>query len=178
MNAPNLQTLAQLFTGRLLNTAAEGVVLAGLVGLLFRLIGRQNSGTRFAIWFSALLAIVALPFLSASSFSASHPGVLSPTPLHGGIILSGSWAFYLFAVWGVGASLSLLRLSIGLWRVGQIRKHCSEVEVSALDPAIATAFRDFGSRRRVKLCVSSDVAVPTAIGFFRSAIVFPAWLLP
>jgi hypothetical protein len=30
----------------------------------------------------------------------------------------------------------------------------------------------------VKACVSSDVAVPAAIGFFRPAIVFPAWLLP
>jgi hypothetical protein len=30
----------------------------------------------------------------------------------------------------------------------------------------------------VKLCVSSDVAVPAAIGFFRPAIIFPAWLLP
>jgi hypothetical protein len=30
----------------------------------------------------------------------------------------------------------------------------------------------------VKLCVSGDVASPAAIGFFRPAIVFPAWLLP
>jgi beta-lactamase regulating signal transducer with metallopeptidase domain len=178
MNIPDLQTLAQLFTGRLLNTAAEGVVLAGLVWLLFRLVGRQNSGTRFAIWFSALLAIVALPFSGGSVFSGSTSRIFPPANLHAEITLSSSWAFYLFAVWAVGACLSLLRLSIGLCRVGQIRRHCSEVEISSLDPSIATAFRDFGSRRRVKLCVSSDVAVPTAIGFFRSAIVFPAWLLP
>lgn len=63
MTVPDLQTLAQVFTGRLLNTAAEGVVLAGLVWVLLRLIGRRNSGTRFAIWFSALLAIVALSLI-------------------------------------------------------------------------------------------------------------------
>ena len=178
MTVPDLQSVAQLFTGRLLNTAAEGVVLAGMVWVLLRLIGRQNSGTRFAIWFSALLAIVALPFLSGSGFGASHSRALSPANLHVGITLSSSWAPYLFAAWGVVAGLLLLRLSVGLWRVRQIRRKCSPVDLAGLDPAIAGILRDFGSRRRVKVCVSSDVAVPAAIGFFRPAIVFPAWLLP
>jgi len=178
MTLPDLQTLAQVFTGRLLNTAAEGVVLAGLVWVLLRLIGRQNSGTRFAIWFSALLAIVALPFSAGSGFVASHSRALPPASLHGEITLSGSWAFFLFAAWTVGAGLLLLRLSVGLWRVRQIRRNCSDVDLATLDPAIFGMLRDFGSRRRVKLCVSSDVAVPAAIGFFRPAIIFPAWLLP
>ena len=176
MIVPDLQSLAQLFTGRLLNTAAEGIVLAGLVWLLLRLIGRQNSGTRFVIWFSALLAIVALPFLSGSGFGALYPRTLPLANLHGGITLSSSWASYLFAAWGVGAGLLLIRLSVGLWRVRQIRRKSSEVDVASLDPAIAGIFRDFQSRRQVKLCVSSEVAVPAAIGFFRPAIVFPAWL--
>jgi beta-lactamase regulating signal transducer with metallopeptidase domain len=178
MTVPDLQSVAQLFTGRLLNTAAEGVVLAGMVWVLLRLIGRQNSGTRFAIWFSALLAIVALPFLPGSGFAASHSRALPPANLHLGITLPSSWASYLFAAWGVVAGLLLLRLSVGLWRVRQIRRKCSPVDLAGLDPAIAGTLRDFGSRRRVKVCVSSDVAVPAAIAFFGPAIVFPAWLLP
>lgn len=178
MTVPDLQSLAQLFTGRLLNTAAEGIVLAGLVWLLLRLIGRQNSGTRFVIWFSALLAIATLPFLSGSGFGASYSRTLPLANLHGGITLSSSWASYLFAAWGVGAGLLLLRLSIGLWRVRQIRTKSSAVDLASLDPAIAGILRDFESRRQVKLCVSSEVAVPAAIGFFRPAIAFPAWLLP
>ncbi len=178
MTVPDLQTLAQVFTGRLLNTAAEGVVLAGLVWVLLRLIGRRNSGTRFAIWFSALLAIVALPFFAGSGFVASPSRALPAANLHGEIILSSSWAFYLFAAWGVVAGLLLLRLCVGLWRVHQIRRNCSEADISSLGPAIAETFRDFGSRRRVKLYVSSEVAVPAAIGFFQPSIVFPAWLLP
>ena len=177
MTVPDLQFLAQLFTGRLLNTAAEGIVLAGLVWVLLRLIGRQNSGTRFVIWFSALLAIVTLPFLSGSGFGASYSQTLPPAKLHGGITLSSSWASYLFAAWAVGAGSLLLRLSIGLWRVRQIRRKSSEVDLASLDPAMAGILRDFGSRRQVKMCVSSEVAVPAAIGFFRPAIVFPAWLL-
>jgi hypothetical protein len=117
MTVPELQTLAPIFIGRLLNTAAEGVVIAGLVWVLLRLIGRPNSGTRFAIWFSALLAIVALPFFGGSRFVASHSRVLPPASLHGEITLSSSWAFCLFAAWTVGAGLLLLRLSVGLIRV-------------------------------------------------------------
>jgi len=177
MTAPDLQTLAQIFTGRLLNTAVAGLVLAGMVWMQLRFIGRQNSGTRFAIWFSALLAIVALPFFSGSRFLASHFRDLPAAMPHGTITLSSSWAFYLFAAWGVEAGLLLLRLSVGLWRVRQLRRHCSPVDLAPLDPAIAGILQDFGSRRSVTLCVSRDVAIPTAIGFFQSAIVFPAWLL-
>ena len=178
MTALDLQTLAQVFTGRLLNSAVEGVVLVGVVWVLLRLIGRQNSGTRFAIWFSALLAIVVLPFLAGSGFSTTHVPALPATNLHREIILSSSWALCLFVAWGIGAGLFLLRLGVGLWRVRGLLRNCSNVDIASVDPAIAGIFRDFSSRRRVKLCVSNEVAVPTAIGFFRPAIVFPAWLLP
>ena len=177
MTAPDLQTLAQVFTGRLLNSAVVGIVLAGMVWMLLRLTGRQNSGTRFAIWFSALLAIVALPFISGSRFLAAHSPVFPAWIPHRTITLASSWAFYLFAAWGVGASLLLLRLGVGLWKVRQLRRHCSEVDLATLHPAIARILQNFGARRSVTLCVSREVAVPTAIGFFQSAIVFPAWLL-
>ena len=42
MIVPDLQTIAQAFTERLLNTAAAGFVLAGLVWMLLRLVGRQT----------------------------------------------------------------------------------------------------------------------------------------
>jgi len=148
-----------------------------MVWMLLRLIGRQNSGTRFAIWFFALLAIFALPFTSGSRFMAVHSPAFPVAIPHRTISLSSSWAFYLFAAWGVGASLLLLRLGVGLWRVRQLRRNCSEVDLATLDPAIAKVLQDFGSHRAVTLCVSREVAVPTAIGFFQSAIVFPAWLL-
>jgi len=174
---PELQTSAQFFLERLLNTAAEGVVLTGLVWLLLRLLSRQNSGTRFAIWFSALLAIAALPFVSGSSFLASHFLAVHP-PLRGEIVLSRSWVFCLFAAWAAGAGLLLLRLTVGLWRVRRFRRDCSELDLAGVDPAIAGILRALQSSRRVKLCISADAAVPAAIGFFRPAIVFPAWLLP
>lgn len=176
MTAPEIQALAQIFTERLLNTAIEGVVLAGMVWLLLRVIGRQNSATRFAIWLSALVAVVALPFLSDCGLGSAHSGFLPSASPHG-ITLASSWAYFLFAAWSVGAGLSLLGLSVGLWRVRQIRRRCSEIEVAALDPAIAGILREFKSRRSVNLCVSGDVAAPAALGFFQPAIVFPRGLL-
>ncbi len=174
----DLQTIAQVFTERLLNTAAAGFVLAGLVWMLLRLVGRQNSGTRFAIWFSALLAIVALPFFPWSGFMASSfPALHSANP-RGQIILSSSLGVCFFAAWAIGSCLLLLRLSVGLWRVRRLRRNCVELDLASVDPEISSILRDFNSRRRVKLCVSNDAAVPAAIGFFRPAIVFPAWLVP
>ena len=178
MTALDLQTLAQVFAGRLLNTTAEGVGIVALVCVVLRLMGRQNSGTRFAIWFSALLGIVALPFLAGSGFRATPSLAPEATNLHREIILSSSWAFWMFVAWGVGAGLFLLRLGVGLWQVRGLLRNCSNVDLASIDPAIAAILRDLGSRRRVKLCASNEVAVPTAIGFFRPAIVFPAWLLP
>jgi beta-lactamase regulating signal transducer with metallopeptidase domain len=178
MTVPHLQALAQVFADRLLNTAVEGVFLVVLVCILLRLIDRQNSETRFAIWFSALVAIAALPFFSGPRFVDSHFQTLPAATLRGQIVLSGSWAFYLFAAWMAGAGLLLLRLTVGLWRVRYFRRNCSDVDLASLNPAIAGIFREIGSRRRVKFCVSSDITVPGAIGFLRPAIVFPAWLLP
>ncbi|HET6179909.1 MAG TPA: M56 family metallopeptidase [Candidatus Sulfotelmatobacter sp.] len=176
MMLPELQAVAQIFTERLLNTAAEGVVLAGLVWVLLRLVGRQNSGTRFAIWFSTLLAIVALPFVSGWSVMASR--VLHPASPQGQVILPASLAVYLFTAWAAGAGLLLIRLAVGLWRVHLFRRSCFDFDLAGVDPSVAGVLRDFESERRVRLCVSSDAAVPAAVGFFRPAIVFPAWLVP
>jgi beta-lactamase regulating signal transducer with metallopeptidase domain len=178
MIASEFQFLAQVFTERLLNTAAEGIVLVGLVWLLLVLIRGQNSGTRFAIWFSALAAIVALPFFGGSGFGAPSSLDLPAATLHRGISLPRSWAIYLFAAWAVGAGLLLVRLGVGLWRVRTFRRNCSDVDLAGIDPALAGMLRDFSSRRGVKVCVSSETAAPAAVGFFRPAIVFPAWLFP
>src|SRR5271168_1736450 len=161
MIASSMQSLAQVFTERMLNTAAEGVVLAGVVWLLLRLVGRQNSRTRFAIWFSALLAIVALPLVGGSGL-ASQSRVLSDFHAHREITLSRAWAFCLFAAWALGAGLLLLRLGVGFWRVRRFRKNCSEIELASLDPAVGAMVRDFGARGRVRLCVSNDVTLPAA----------------
>lgn len=168
--ASSLLFLPQTFAERVLNTAPAGLLLAGMVWALLRVTGGANSGTRFAIWFSSLLAVAVLPFVPGSI--VSHTLHFSGAP-HSAVILSTSWAAYLFAGWALIASLLLLRLGTGIWRVRSLRANCREVNLAALDPKIAKVFGALAKRRRVSLCTSKELSVPAAIGLFRPAIVFP-----
>jgi beta-lactamase regulating signal transducer with metallopeptidase domain len=165
----DLQNLAQAPAASLLNTATVGVVIACAAGFLLRVSGRQNSGTRFAVWFLALLAIAALPMVSTSTSAAVNVAEHAP------FTVSSAWALYLLMGWAVISATCLLRLGIGLWQVTRLRRSCEEVELQTLDPELRRVMEDFDSMRRVKLCVSPEVKAPAAIGFFRPAIVIPAW---
>jgi beta-lactamase regulating signal transducer with metallopeptidase domain len=177
MTALDFHPVTQVFAERLLYSAVAGSALAVLLYLLLRTIGRQNSGTRFAIWFSALLAMIGFPFFSGSAFYSSSFHGLSAN-LKGEIVLSSAWAEYLFFAWGAVAAILLCRIGVGLWRVREVRNNCLEIDLAGIDPAIAEIFRTATSRRPVMLCVSKEVSVPSAIGLFRPAIVFPDWLWP
>ena len=168
----NLQTLAQISVGGLLNTAAEGLAVAALAWILLRLAGRQNSGTRFAVWFLALLAIAALPF----SLRSASP-VLSVAAMHSGLTISVSWAMYLFGLWAAISTILLVRLGVGLFRMRDLRRNCASIDVAALHPELVDIVQRFDSPRRVELCKSDRVNCPAAFGFFRPAIVFPTWAM-
>ncbi len=177
MIMPELEVVAQVFAERLLNTALEGVALVGLVWMLLHLIGRQNSGTRFAIWLAALLALVALPFLPGSEITRIGPETFLSSSPSWKLNLPPLWAYYLFMAWCIGAGLSLAGLIAGLWRLHQIRSQCVEIDFATLDSEVVELLREFKSRRPVKLCISSDVSAPAAIGFFLPSIIFPPGLL-
>jgi bla regulator protein blaR1 len=149
---------------------AEGTVLAGLVWLLLRLVPRRNSGTRFAIWFSTLVAMVLLPFLGAfpRSTAMAQPG-------HG-ITISNSVAYGLFYGWLAIAGIGLARVAIGLWQLRRLRKSCVEIDPLALSSESQKVVEQFRSSS-VAICSSSRLEVPTAIGLFKPAIVVPSWLI-
>ncbi len=168
----SFQTLAQTSVGGLINTAAEGVAVAALAWILLRLAGRQNSGTRFAVWFLALFAISVLPF----SLHLRAP-VLSAPLMRSGLTISTSWAMYLFGQWAAISAILLARLAIGLVRMRDLRRSCAPINVKALHPELVDIIQRFDSPRRIELCVSDRVNCPAAFGFFRPAIVFPTWAM-
>jgi beta-lactamase regulating signal transducer with metallopeptidase domain len=174
--ALNVQSLAQLSAERILNCTAEGMVIALLAWLLLRALGRQNSGTRFAVWFAALLGIAALPFLG--TLTSSGAGLSKPSE----ITMPGSWALYIFGAWFMIAAAGLLRVGIGFWRLHGLRKSCVPVDpamldAAKLDPALRNTLAEFDSPRSVQLCVSDALRVPTAIGFMRPMVVIPSWAM-
>lgn len=172
--APHWHALAQMFAERMLNSLAEGLAIALFGWILLRVLGRQNSSTRFAVWFSALVAIAALPFFESMTASVAS----SPTrAAHSAIQLPGFWAVDLFILWSVIASIGLARIGFGFWQLRKLRQSCEAIELGTLHPALRDTLNKFGSTRQLELCTSGRVRVPTAIGFMRPAIIIPSWVL-
>ncbi|HLJ29747.1 MAG TPA: M56 family metallopeptidase [Candidatus Angelobacter sp.] len=174
-----LHATARMSVQWMLYCLMEGTVLAVFTWLLLRLLPRQNAGTRFALWFSVLLAIIVLPFLAGTFFR--KPGansVASPTGVVSGqslMTLSSSVAVVIFAGWLLFAALALARVVAGLWQVSRIRKNSEEVDPGGLSPEVRESIERFP--RPVSLRVSDRMHVPAAIGFFNPAVVIPDWFL-
>jgi Zn-dependent protease with chaperone function len=167
----DLQSLARLSSERMLNCAVEGIGIALLAWVLLRALGRRNSGTRFVVWFSALLAIGALPLFGSLASSGSRLAEGSR------VTLPASWALYIFACWLLIAAAGMVRIGIGLWHVHGLRKRCGPIDLPALDPLLQRTLEEFDSPRRVTICVSDHLQVPTAIGFIKPLVVIPAWAM-
>jgi BlaR1 peptidase M56 len=165
----DLQSVAQFSAARMLNCTAAGIGIAFLAWVLLRGLERQNSGTRFAVWFAALLGIAALPMIGHLGTSGTE--LAKPS----GITLPASWAFYLFAGWLLFAAIGLVRIGVGFWRLRQLRKTCTPIEAAALDPLLRKTLDEFDSVRAVSICVSDRLRVPTAIGFIKPLVVIPSW---
>lgn len=160
-----IESLAQVSAARVLNTVAEGVALAALTWVVLRIIPGRNAMTRFAVWFSTLLAVVGLPWLVRTS-----SGVWRKPELE----LSSAWARDLFVLWAVIAAVLLIRLAGSLWHVRRLRRDCGELQGH---PELAAVLAQQPTGRYVQLLVSDEVRIPTALGFFRPAVVLPAWTL-
>ncbi|MGB6870085.1 MAG: M56 family metallopeptidase, partial [Acidobacteriaceae bacterium] len=166
-----MNLFAQTAVEHVLNTLPEGLLLAASAWLLLRLLPRQNSGTRFAIWLVALAGVAGLPFLGAVRSGASS--VLPQT--HPEITLSPFWAAAFLLFWIPVSLLALARVATGLWQVRRIRRNCREVPAADLDPVLRELVADM--KRPVRLLVSDQARVPAAMGFLHPVVVLPAWAL-
>ncbi len=173
--ALNLQSVAQLSAERILNCTAEGMVIALLAWLVLRAFGPQNSNTRFAVWFAALLGIAALPVFGhwIGNWTSGGPDLMQRSE----ITMPGSWALYIFAAWLLIAAAGLLRVGLGFWHLHRLRKSCVPVHVATLDPVPGKTLEEFDSSRPVKLCQSDRLRVPTVIGFRKPLVVIPSWAM-
>ena len=181
----NLDAITRFAADGILNSLLAGIAIAALAWAVTRSFSRQGSGTRFAVWFLALTAIGVLPF-SGHFAEASAAKLASPSTL----TLPQSFATYLFVAWMIGATLGLLHVTHGLYRLRRLRTTCTPVDLDQLDATSRASLADVGalplspdfgdrvgSHRRVALCTSNAVRVPAAIGYFRPMVVFPTWAL-
>jgi beta-lactamase regulating signal transducer with metallopeptidase domain len=172
--ADHWHALAQIFAERMLNSTLEGIAIALFGWVLLRALGRQNSNTRFAVWFSALVAIAALPLFE--NMTLGVPVAVAGTT-HSAFRLPGSWAVDIFVAWAVIASVGLARIGISFWHLHKLRLSCTTIDPGKLHPLLRITLEEFGSARRVTICTSDRVRVPAAIGFIKPAIVIPPWTL-
>src|SRR5689334_15300538 len=90
-----LHAVARISVEQMFYCLIEGTLLACLVGVLLRMLPRRNSGTRFVVWFSALLAMVVLPFLSGAAKTTLAGSAQSGIP-RPALVISSPWSLYIF----------------------------------------------------------------------------------
>ncbi len=66
--ALDVNAIAQASALRIVDCLVEGTLIAVFAAVVLRLMRRQSSATRFAVWFAALVAIAALPLLGGGIF--------------------------------------------------------------------------------------------------------------
>jgi beta-lactamase regulating signal transducer with metallopeptidase domain len=180
INLASFHAIAQLSAARIVDCLVEGTLIAAFAGLVLRMARRWNSGTRFAVWFSALTAMAALPLFAGAGWNRAGASAAALTRPE--FTLPGSWALWLFGAWAGIAAVGVARVGVGLWRLRALRRSCVEVDLALLGLELrqtlshAFATRD-GKSRPARLCISDRVSVPTVIGFVNPAVVVPRWLL-
>lgn len=178
MNWLTVQTVAQISVERIVNALPEGLLIALFAWGLLRVLRRQNAGTRFAVWFFALVAVAILPvvaglgtgharMLGVTSFMSSRPAITIPE----------GWAVFVFLLWAVGAGIAIARLGFGLWRLQNLRRSCTAVRLSDLDPQVRKTVEGISALGSVTLATSDALRVPAAIGYGTPTIVLPGWTL-
>ncbi|HKV76741.1 MAG TPA: M56 family metallopeptidase [Candidatus Sulfotelmatobacter sp.] len=170
----SLNTMAEIFALRLLDSLIEGGVIGLCAALILRLVPRQSAATRFAGWFSALVAVAFLPWVNGAWL---HTGVANAAAGHAVIALPKSWAIYFLAGWGIVAFWFSLRLGLAIWHLSALRKSCIPVELSELDHVLQRTLQHHGGRRHIALCISEQVRFPTAVGLVKPAILIPRSLM-
>ncbi|MFY9674799.1 MAG: M56 family metallopeptidase [Terriglobales bacterium] len=179
----SVETWAQLAVGRVIHSLPEGLLIAVFAWTALRILPRQNSRTRFAVWFVALVAVAGLACLgdvAVQGSSAFSRAVDFVSPQVSELHLAAHWAAYLFLAWGVIAFVGLLRLAMGLWHLRQVRKSCTQVNVWELDPAVAAVIQELNASqswgaRTVTLATSKELRVPSALGLWSPVIALPHW---
>ncbi len=170
-----LQAIAQMSATQIVGCLLEGTFIALIAALILRFSQRQSSGTRFVVWFSALMAIAAFPFLT--NVARWHGVDLAAGTNRPAITLPSSWALYLFSVWAVIAMWCLLRVGAGLWHLHVLRKSCIPIDPAHLHARLRATLEHNRGTRLVSLCTSDRLQVPTAIGLITPAVVVPGWVM-
>jgi beta-lactamase regulating signal transducer with metallopeptidase domain len=180
------QPFAQIAIERVLNSLPEGLLIAFFAWAALRILPKQNSRTRFAVWFVALISVVSLPWIPAllqgHFFEGATNTFALPSADLSSITMPAHWATILLIAWALVVFIMTVRLGIGLWQLHQLRQTCQPIDLAQVDPSIRILVAELNSRksflaRPVTLAVSNHLRVPTAIGLWKPIVVVPSWAM-
>ncbi|HTV93793.1 MAG TPA: M56 family metallopeptidase [Verrucomicrobiae bacterium] len=146
----------------LLSGLWQGAPIAAIAWLVTLALPRRHAATRYAVWFTALLALAIVPLvtlwhtdplpalpapvvITASATTAATAHVAN---------LAGLW---LALLWGIGAGACAVRLALSYARIRRII-------------ANATPAPELGEN----VVISGDVTLPISAGFIKPSIVIPS----
>ena len=174
--ALDFHAIAETASLRAVDSLVIGALIAPFAFVLLRIFRRSGAAVRFAVWFSALIAIAVVPWVdgAAGLHVGAHGSSATSTAA---ITAPASWAFYLFVVWAGVAAIGFVRLTWGLWNLHVLRKSLTPVELDLLDAGMREKLARHGQYRPVVVCTSDRVNTPTAVGLVSPAVVIPSWLL-
>ena len=161
---------------------AQGLAVAAVVALTLRLRPAMSAATRGLVWWSALLAVLALGIMLATGLEpspvgsglasvagaidrfASAPAALSSaTPT---VTLALLW------LWGVMATIRVGRLAVGVATLRRWRRRCHPIDSAFLQQLpVWTGLRDTG--RHASVVLSPDVQSPCVLGMWSPFIALP-----
>jgi beta-lactamase regulating signal transducer with metallopeptidase domain len=178
MGADLLQVAQVAATGPaefLIASAWQGLLLTSGAWIGLKAVPKLAPRTRFVLWMIVFLLAALLPFVTmlhrpAPTSSAIHGAVHFPAA-H----LDAGWAFLFAGVWLVASLFSLGRLVANAFRLHRVARTATVVDFGEAHSELRPQFEQSGSRS-VQLWLSNSIDSPMLIGFFRPAIVVPAWL--
>ena len=153
----------------------QGLCLTALAWISLKLASGLRASTRFILWSIVFVLIALLPFFSlTSALLMTHPLSEAAESTSGFTLhLNNAWAYALQGLWLLASLFSVTKL---VWSGLQMRTLLrNSVPVAALNEEIRSLLERPG-KRPVELRLSQEVDAPSAVGFFRPAVVVPASL--
>ena len=158
-----MTSAALLLGGLVVHACWQATLVAGLVVLLRPQLVKHSAEVRYAVVYTALLTMLALPMLSALLWASSSSTV----------VLSPAVALWAGDLWFVGALVNALRLGVS-W-VAARRLVLAAVEDAELT-AIVSRFAERMGVDAVVVGISHTLQGPAVVGVLRPVLLIPASL--
>lgn len=171
-----MQAIAQPAAEAILGNLIPGFALAAFAWGFVRVFPLGKASRRFAVWFSALGGIALLPLLQVSLRTRFAESVFARNE-HSLIVLPQQWAVYLPGLWLLVVLAGLGRVAAAAGHLRRVRLNSTVIDPAELSSEAHTTIARALQTRAFELRVSDRIHVPVAIGFFRPAIIIPAYLL-